>query len=75
MQTIKINENTIQIIKQEPLKEPVATNYERSFIENQILEITKQRNEMIALKEKELLECQTILAEMDKLGIVAVSNA
>ena len=54
--------------------------YERGFIENQVVSITAQRDAMIAekealtvLKEAELLKCQNILAEMDKLQIKAMS--
>lgn len=66
----KIDEEVLEVTKQEVAPAPVVTTFKRDFIENQILEITKQRDEMIALKEKELLECQNILAEMDKLGII-----
>ena len=68
MTSKKINDTTIEITKTEPAKDVVNT-YERKFIEDQIIAITKQRDDMIALKEAELKEVQDILAEMDKLGI------
>ena len=45
--------------------------YERKFIENQIKATTAQRDALIAMKEAELKKYTDILAEMDKLGIVA----
>jgi hypothetical protein len=71
LETNKISEVELEVTKE--IVTPIQTetkNYKREFIENQIIEITKQRDEMIALKEAELLECQTILAEMDKQGII-----
>ena len=71
MKTNKISEVELEVTTEiiTPIQTK-TTNYKREFIENQIIEITKQRDEMIALKEAELLECQTILAEMDKQGII-----
>lgn len=65
----KINETSIEVTKQAEIPAPVKTTYERKFIEEQIVSITKQRDELIALKNKELAECNAILAEMDKLGV------
>ena len=84
MEAIKISDTTIEMEKVTPEKiipaETKKVQYERSFIEKQIISITKQRDAMIAekealiiLKEAELKECQNVLAEMDKLGIVAKS--
>ena len=67
----KLSDTQIEITKQAPQPEPVITRYERNFIEAQIKAITAQRDAMIALKEAELKECQDILLECDKLGIVA----
>ena len=36
--------------------------------------ITKQRDEMIALKEAELVEVQTLLGEAKKLGMIKISQ-
>jgi predicted lactoylglutathione lyase len=44
--------------------------YDKSFIEQQIKQITAQRDEMIALKEAEQKKCQDILKEMGKVGMV-----
>jgi hypothetical protein len=66
----KLDEQTLEITKPVPQPEPIVNKYERSFIENQIIAITKQRDEMIALKEAELKECQDILQKMDELEIV-----
>jgi hypothetical protein len=71
METKKIDDYTIEI-KKTINSAPVTTttNYERKFIEEQIINITSQRDSLIAHKQAELDECQDILAEMDKLGIV-----
>jgi hypothetical protein len=67
----KIDDYTAEVTKELPTPKPVVTKYERSFIENQIVAITEQRDEMIALKEAELKECEDILAVMEKEGIIA----
>ena len=69
METIKISDSEVEVSKTIP-EVVVTQKYERGFIEEQIKQITAQRDEMIALKEKELAECVAILAEMDKLNIV-----
>jgi len=66
---VKVNETTVEVTKQAAIPAPVKVKYERAFIEEQIIQITKQRDEMIAAKQKELDECKAILAEMDKLGV------
>lgn len=65
----KLNDYEIEITEEIIKPETIKKTYKRDFIENQIIEITKQRDEMIALKEKELKDCQDILKEMDKLNI------
>lgn len=72
MEYIKISEFEIEITK-EVITPTVTTKqiYERSFIESQIENITKQRDALIAIKEAELKECTDILAEMDRVGIVS----
>lgn len=66
---VKVSETSVEVTKQAVAPAPVKVKYERAFIEEQIINITKQRDEMIAAKQKELDECKAILAEMDKLGI------
>jgi hypothetical protein len=72
MEYTKISETTLEITKEIiiPAKTETRT-YERKFIEDQIVAITAQRDEMIAMKEAELKECTDILAEMDKVGIIS----
>jgi hypothetical protein len=65
----KISECEVEVTKTIP-EVVVTQKYERGFIEEQIKQITKQRDEMIALKEKELKECTDILSEMDKLEVI-----
>lgn len=69
MNTKKLDNFILEITKPAPIAEPIKQTFEREFIEKQIIAITKQRDDMIASKEAELAECQSILAEMDKLGI------
>lgn len=66
----KTSDTSLEVTKEvvTPTKTETQT-YERKFIEGQILAITAQRDEMIALKEAGLKECQDILNEMDKQGI------
>ena len=70
MEYIKISETSLEVTRE--IITPTRTEkqtYERSFIESQIENITKQRDALIAIKEAELKECTDILAEMDKLEI------
>lgn len=69
MASLKLSDSSIQLEKIIP-QEVKSVSYERTFIEQQIKNITFQRNEMIAAKEAELAECQAILAEMDKVGVL-----
>jgi len=72
MDAIKISDSEIEITKTTAPSPVTTTNtYERGFIERQILEITKQRDALIAIKEAELKECTDILKAMKDLGIVA----
>ena len=71
MDAKKISDSSIEITKTTTPSPVTTTNtYERGFIEKQILEITKQRDALIAIKEAELKECKDILSEMDKLEII-----
>jgi hypothetical protein len=69
MVTTKISDYEIEVIK-EKLAEFVTTKHERGFIEQQIINIRKQRDVYDALRDAEIAECLEILSEMDKLGIV-----
>ena len=66
--TTKINETTIEVSKVVP-ESVVKTTYQKDFILEQIVQITKQRDEMIRLKQVELDECNVILATMNELDI------
>jgi hypothetical protein len=65
----KISECEVEVTKTKP-EEVVKTKYERGFIEEQIKQITKQRDEYVAQREVELAECQAILDEMNKLEVI-----
>ena len=73
MEVTKLSATSVEVTKE--VVTPTVTHkqtYQREFIENQIIAITQQRDAMIALKEAELKECTDILAEMNRLGVVAV---
>jgi len=70
-------EKVIPAIDATPQKVEVV-KYDRDFIENQIIDITAQRDsyirqlqEQLDLKNSELKECEDILLEMNKQGIVS----
>lgn len=70
METQKISEYELEITKPVEIVEPIKVVYERSFIESQIERITKDKEDYIAKRDKELEECNLILSEMDKLNII-----
>jgi hypothetical protein len=65
----KINEFEIEVTEV-PTPETIKTKYERSFIENQIITITEDRDSYVAKRNIEIAECEKILSEMTKLNIV-----
>ena len=76
MKYVKKDENTLQVIT--PVKtaetKQEAREYNISFLQEQVEAITKQRDEMIALKEAELAEVQTLLSEAKKLSMIKISQ-
>jgi predicted lactoylglutathione lyase len=72
MEYTKKDETTLLVTKPiENIEKPAETQeYKLSFLKEQVLSITKQRDEMIALKEKELAEVEKLIVEAEKLGIV-----
>ena len=72
METYKKNEDgKLEVTTPIEVKEIPAEKkvYDYDLLKQQIINITAQRDEMIAIKEAELLEVQTLLKEADKLGI------
>ena len=67
----KISETELEVTKPIPAPEVITTKYERSFIEQQIIQIQKSKDEFDILRDKELDECNKILVEMDKQGIIS----
>ena len=65
----KISDTSISMDKVTPAV-TVTNTYERGFIEGQIKSITAQRDAYVAARQVELDECNAIIAEMDKLGIL-----
>jgi hypothetical protein len=74
MESKKLDNFTIEVTKQAPQPEPVKTAYQRKYIEEQMVEIQRQKDEQMAQRDAELAECQDILKEMDKQGILTKSS-
>lgn len=70
METVKISEYIMEVTIEKPV-EFITTKHERGFIEQQIKNIQKQKDDYDALRDAEIAECIEILAEMDKLGVVS----
>ena len=71
----KKDEYTLQVEQPKMVEKPsdIETEirtYDYDFLLNQKEAITKQRNEIIALKEKELAEVENLITEAQKLGIM-----
>lgn len=69
MDVKKVSETSVEVTKEVVTTSTSKAIHDRKFLESQIKAITKQRDDLIALKEAELKECTDILLEMDKLGI------
>lgn len=67
----KISESVIEISKVVP-ETTTTVQYKRGFIEQQIKNIQKQKDDFDAQRDIEIAECQDILSKMDALGIVAL---
>jgi ABC-type transport system substrate-binding protein len=67
----KVDDYTLQITTQPPTPEPIVQTYDRTFIENQIISIQKQKDDFDALRDAEIAQCQDILAQMDTQNIIA----
>jgi len=73
----KKDDNTLKVIEPKEVKQPSVTEtvtheYEYNFLIEQKVSITKQRDEIIAIKEKELAEVDLLIIEAEKLGITEV---
>ena len=71
----KKDEYTLIVTKPKLVEEPSVTEtikqeYDYGFLLKQKEAITKQRDEMITIKEKELTEVEDLITEADKLGII-----
>jgi hypothetical protein len=70
MEATKISNSAIEVTKTVPTAAPTKVIYERGFIENQIIQIKKQKDNDNIQRDLELAECQEILKAMDELGII-----
>ncbi len=67
--SVKLDDSTIEITKQEPVPAPKVTKYDYSFLVSQRAQIIKQRDEQLSARQKELDEVDGLLAECEKLGV------
>ena len=65
----KVDSNTISADKTIPQK-VVTSKYDYGFLKQQLIDIQKQKDDFDALRDAELAEVNTLIAEADKLGIV-----
>ena len=65
----KVSDSEIKVVKTETKE--VANTYNYSFLLQQKKDIQAQKDREIALRDKELLEVNLLIAECIKLGIVA----
>jgi hypothetical protein len=69
MDVVKISDYEVEVSDTEPAKVRVC-RHQREFIEQQLLKIQAQKAVYDALQDAAILECQNIIAEMDRLGIL-----
>jgi hypothetical protein len=66
----KVDYTTMKVTKEVEIKTEEKT-YDLDFLKQQEIDIIRQIDEFVALREKELLEVRTLIAESAKLGIVS----
>ena len=69
MEFRKISDTEIEVIKTAPVQE-VKTIHKRKFIREQLKAIRAQKDAFVAERNIEIAECQAILDEMDRIGVV-----
>jgi ABC-type transport system substrate-binding protein len=67
----KVDDYSLKITTQPPTPDPVEVVYDRTFIENQIMAIQKQKDEFDAQRDAEITQCKDILSKMDAQNIIA----
>jgi hypothetical protein len=63
----KKDDTTLTVAKSETKEE--TNDYTLEFLQKQLLDITKQKNDFIEARNKEIDEVKTLIAEAEKLGI------
>lgn len=69
MEFKKASETEIEVTKDPVTLPPVKVKHSLKFLKTQALEISQQRDALIAEKERELQEIQTLITECVNLGI------
>ena len=72
---VKKDNNTLTLTKQLPSPSPTVVDYDRTFIENQIIAIQRQWDSQLydinTKRQAEIDECREILDLMDANGVAA----
>ena len=71
LESVKINDNEIEITKQADAPASVKTKYDYDFLLNQRAQIIKQANDYMDQRQAELDEVNELILECDKLGVTA----
>lgn len=70
----KIDDNTIQVIKQAPQPEPVTVNYDYDFLLSQRDAIQKDLDDYTAARQAELDEVNDLISQADALKVVSKTD-
>jgi len=65
----KIDDSTMEVIKDAPVVEKITTTYNIDFLKQQELDILKSMNDFVAQRQVELDEVRALIVEADKLGL------
>jgi len=65
----KIDDSTIEVIKNAPVLEPVRTTYSIDFLKSQELSILKSMNDFVTQRQVELEEVRVLITEAENLGL------
>lgn len=69
----KIDDNTLGVIETKPAEILSIVHYDYTFLKEQLVRIQAQKDRDNALRDAEIVNIVNLLAEADKLGIVAAT--
>ena len=70
MEFRKLNNTELEVTKPAPVMEPIKTVHNRRFIREQLKAIKASKDAFVTARNAEIAECQAILDEMDRVGVV-----